>query len=363
MEYKKHPTIVDFFDKETCLKTLEGMILKRIMPDVITLEILRCANVKPPKQVPIPLYHYMLDSEECELAVDKPIKLVVWVSHPYTVSSNIKDGLNAVDKECVDTINILVNDKMSFKEIKFIPGIYDQFYEVVVVLDTYPITKCIDMKYFLKKHALLIEHLPAQEVYGVSYINGSIFSVKPVAIYLDPYQKQNVKKSGYKHRNYHDPDKVKYVYVDFSDYEEFENFRIHRKVFAKLLKLGKSIEDLNYATKLVIKNIYDNPDEDFYETYISDNVEITFGEKKLRNLTFEDYHTNVLLFRICVNLEKYEFDCFANDNIYLNTYKKEEVLWCGIPFSNDSNFLLGNLYIHTSFNSKKRTFEIDAKYG
>lgn len=372
-----HYTIVDLFDSETCLKTGEGKVLKKYFPNVISLEIIRSANVKPPKSVPLPIKQLYDNSNNNMYMVKSDminIPMLTWISKPFKSSYNLIDQDESMIFEkrlVIEILYLYVDVKITFNDITCVQKEYNHFEIVEEIINDEDNTdevllskNNVDLLDFLNLGWLTpIQKIAPQLIYGVRYYPGKVYSNKPEAIYLDPYQKNDVDFSGYKISNYHDPDQVKYVYADFSNY--FENYRIYKRVFEKLLELGKSIEDLNYATKLIIRNPYkDSKYDSFHEVYDTDNVEITFGKEKLRDLTFEDYRTNVIMYCFCVDLDKYKPSSLFKDKDYWeNRDDKVQILWCGIPFGDDGFVILGNFCTCITFDPKTRTFQMDGECG
>jgi len=206
--------------------------------------------------------------------------------------------------------------------------------------------------------------------FGYMFGEGYFYSNKPTALFFDPFMKEEIDWD----KRYFP--KSKMVYVEFDDYDEFHQKRIYRSVFKKLRKLGKTWEDLNYATGIDCgynddyDSEYDSDVSDYEDTeYIFDPT-ITFGKKRLRNLKKDDYKTNVILFGFSIDFKDYEVNRYGRglkeDPITYchnaKTTNNTPIFWCGIPYS-EGGMAVGNFCTHMVYSPVTKYFGVDGDCG
>jgi hypothetical protein len=362
-----HQTIVEIFGREYALAHPDACRLKRILPDDIVLLTLGYLNPKPGNVVPIPK-EVFLDLEIYDEMYDKEkqaFRLMVW----YDVYVQTCGG-----DDDPEVGNIYAPVKMSFGHAEFIPGECEVKYEKV--------GWCSDVQLdcFGNMDAV---HDNTKYRYGIWFSKEAPVykGGEPVAIYLDPCRKQPVEIGDDENR--YDPDKVKRIYVDYSNYYEFQTYRIYMPVFAHLLKIGKSIEDLNYATEIEFNPLsaeelgcngeyYDDAWPYGVTNLDQWRIKITFGEEKLRDLKYEDYENNVILYEYNTDLSEYVPDTIGEKGwtVHKDWYSSgrrdrypRRYWWSGIPYKYTGCMVMGNFCDHIGFNTEERCFGMGGECG
>ena len=159
---------------------------------------------------------------------------------------------------------------------------------------------------------------------GFRFKYGEQFDVAPSAVYLDPYEENHVLSNEF------------YPYSTTSVYCSFgkNNSLVQSSIFFILHKEGKTWIDLNYAISIVMHSY---------------NVDIYFGDEKLRNLAESDYKTSTILHNISTDLHDFEkrsvnvtdnmdvtddVDDVNNSKTCCSLKSNKRILttWCGIPY-------------------------------
>lgn len=180
-----------------------------------------------------------------------------------------------------------------------------------------------------KKHGVQFITEPDRLVDGM-YGTGSVSNS---GLYKDLYMKEKVTDIRPKD-GYYDPDKFKKVYA-LHEEDYILGLRFHFFIFSKLLALGKTIEDLNYARSITIYCEISNEIDDM-ETLLetTDRIKIEFGPEKLRDLKYDDYNHSTLLWEYSTDLTEYIPDRIRR-GYQLPRGFVEKPLWCGIEIYDD----------------------------
>jgi hypothetical protein len=365
---EKHYTILDFFGKKFTLKHPAGSAFSIHLPDDLTFMCIEYLNPKPGDTAPVPK-KIVWDWEDEKLydGEKKAFRLIVWY------------GLYIEPKECgqepiePETMIMYVSADMKFGHAEFIPGEYkvtssQESWGGPVEIESYMGTM-EDIHDDTKTHV----GIWFSDVAPI-YKGG-----EPAMIYLDPCRKQPV-EIGDEYKRY-DPEKAKKIYVDYSNYYEFQKYRIYMPVFAHLLKIGKSIEDLNYATEIEFSpgmaddlgcnSQYMTDEWPYGVTDLSQwRIKITFGTEKLRDLKYEDYENNVILYEYNTDLTEYVEDSMCEKKGVWKIHKdwyggkhRQKFFWSGIPYNYKCAFILGNFCSHIGFNTEERCFGMGGECG